>query len=134
MKLKAALIVITAFVLSGCATPTSDYLLDKPLVFYSQQTKESELLQQTATTALLDALNRYRWEIRDLDKEASTVVAEACRRGMHCTEIMATIMADGSVSVIRTPGQVLTVEEGTMLKQWMNNLQREYNKNMRHVW
>ncbi len=134
MKLQTILLLFATLVLAGCATPTSNYLLEKPLIFYSQENNKSDLLQQTATTAFLDALSRYRWEIREVNNEYNTVIAEACRRGMHCAEIMATIMADGSVYIIRTPEQVLTVDEGTMLKKWMNNLQREYKKNMRHVW
>ncbi len=134
MKLQTILFLFATLVFAGCAAPTSDYLLNRPLIFHSKETNKSDLLQQTATTAFLDALSRYSWEVRDINKEDNTIVAEACRRGKHCAEIMATIMADGSVSIIRTPGQVLTVDEGTMLKKWMNSLQREYNKNMRHVW
>ncbi len=122
-------------VFSGCAVQqTSDYLESGPLVMYPTGVKQSPDLKNQANRAFLAALDRYRWEIRSINKDTGVIVAEACRRGMHCAEIMATVMGDGSVSIIRTPGQQLTLDEGHMLKQWMNSLQREYRKNMRRAW
>ncbi len=136
MKLKTMLTFLAAtFVFIGCATQTSNYLEDKPILIYQVDVKQSPQLQQHATKAFLSALSRYRWEVRELNKAESIIVAEACRHGgRSCAEIKATIMPDGSVSIIRTPGQVLTANEGAMLKQWIGSLQRQYHKNMRSVW
>ncbi len=133
MKIRTILILFTtAIMMAGCATRTSSYLEHKPVLIYADQSREIPQLQKKAAKAFLAALNRYKWEIRNYNREESTIVAEACR-GNECAEIMATILADASVSIIRTPGQVLTANEGIQLKRWVSSLQRQYFKNMRNV-
>jgi hypothetical protein len=135
MKITPLLIsVIVALVISGCAfTHTSSYLEGKPVLIYLTDTKTSPRLQEESARAFLAALNRYNWEIRNYNTTDKIIIAEACRQTMHCAEIQATVMGDGSVSIVRTPGQVLTIHEGTILRQWVNSLQRQYQKNMRTV-
>lgn len=133
----ATLIVFAAaLLLAGCAAKTSNYLEEKRIILTPQLELPAEnipQLQEKATQTFLSALNRFHWEVRDLNKDNHTIVAEACRQGLHCAEIMATIMEDGSVSIIRTPEQVLSPNEGTMLKQWIGLLQSQYLKDMRFV-
>lgn len=136
MKLQTMLaFLMTTFLFMGCAAQTSNYLEDKPLLIFQVDVKQSPQLQDKAAKAFLSALNRYKWEVREFNKAESIIVAEACRHGgNNCAEIMATIMPDGSVSILRTPGQVLTIDEGAVLKKWVGSLQRQYQKNMRNVW
>lgn len=133
MKLRL-LFIACAFFLAGCsAAGTSTYLANKPILFIPEKNTTSPQFQEKANRIFVKTLSQLHWQIRSIDDAQNKVVAEACRRGMHCAEIEATVLADGSVSVIRTPGQHLTLNEGNMLKRWIVKLQREYLKNIRYV-
>jgi len=122
--------------MTGCASKESAYLEEQPVIILPQQTGEVKTipqLQEKSTQTFLAALNHFYWEIRDVNKNQNTIIAEGCDKGIHCTEIIATIMADGSVSVIRTPDQELTIKEGAMLKRWLGDLQHQYQKDMQNV-
>ena len=137
MKFRATIIVMaTALIVTGCAAKKSAFLEEQPFVILPQQTggvKSIPQLQEKSTQTFLTALNHFYWEIRDVNKDQNTIIAEGCNQGIHCTEIIATIMADGSVSVIKTPDQVLTIQEGAMLKRRLNDLQHQYQKDMQNV-
>lgn len=125
-------IVAALFMVTGCA-PKSNYLADDPAIIYpNYQVTPSMELQEMAMGTFLKALSKYNWEVRDIDREESIVVAEACRRGNHCAEIVATIDVDGSVSIMRSPGQILSENEGNMLRQWIGRLNREFKRTM--IW
>ncbi len=116
--------------LVGCAS--SQYLVDKPLMIYPQNVlnAEGDAVQKRAMQALLDSFSRYNWEIHGIDKVNGTVTAEACRRGQHCAEVLATVNQDGSVEVIRTPGQRLSKDEGILLQRWLGSVTKLYKKYM----
>ena len=129
------LLVAALLLVAGCARPTSNYLADRPLIIYpSEQKKLTPQLQKQATDAFLKALSRYRWDIRNFDRDNHIIVAEACRGVEHCVEIVATIKADAAVSIVRSPGQRINLNEENMLRKWMNNLERQYRKNMKWAW
>ncbi len=125
------LLMTALLLLGGCARPASNYLMDRPLIIYpSEQKKLTPELQSQATDAFLKALSRYRWDIRNFDREHHVIAAEACRGIEHCVEIVATIKHDAAVSIIRSPGKTINVNEENMLRKWMSNLERQYRKNM----
>ena len=78
--------------------------------------------------ALIDSFIRFGWDIHTLDKDAGKITAEACRRGQHCMEVEATIKDDGTVEIIRTPGQTITRNEGHALKGWIKKLKGYYDR------
>ncbi len=129
MKLNLMILSVSVLMF-GCSS--SQYLVDKPLVIYpkSSSTEQSGEIQQKSMGAVLKAFSDYRWEIRGIDRENSIVTAEACRRGEHCSEVIATIKKDGSVEFIRTEGQNLTKNEGELLRRWLANIRKSYNKHM----
>ncbi|MEE4241842.1 MAG: hypothetical protein V2I36_10255 [Desulfopila sp.] len=130
--MKHVLLFVVILALSACAR-SSSYLLDRPLVLVPDRAPHSDNIQERSTAAFLKALQRYGWQIRGLDREEGTIIAEACRGTRHCAEIAATVMEDGSVSIIRTPERTLTIDEGNILRGWVSNLEREYKKNMRRM-
>ena len=123
------LVMGLALLLAGCGRGSS-YLADRPLVKLPDKVEANQ--QQRAEKAFMRALQRFGWQIRELER-SDVIVAEACRRGQHCVEIEATIEDNGTVSIRRTPGQDLTDNEASMLRGWMNHLQREYRRNMQRL-
>ena len=124
----------TLVILSGCgAVRTSDYLTNKSVVFYPQTLltqEDDEAVRAKSMQALMDSFAAYRWEIHGLDRDNGIIIAEACRRGQHCAEVEATVKNDGSVQIIRTPGQTLSRNEGILLQRWLGRLKKAYNMKM----
>jgi hypothetical protein len=137
MKFRAIITVLAAaLIVTGCAAKKSAYLEEQPIIILPQQTGEVKnipQLQEKSTQTFIAALNRFHWEIRDVNKNQNTITAEGCEQGVHCAEIIATVLTDGSISVIRTPDQELTIKEGAMLKRRLGDLQHQYQKNMQNV-
>ena len=129
-----AVLCLIAGLLSSCgAISKSNYLVDRPVVIYPKTivTQEDETAIKTKSMqALLESFEAYKWEIHRLDKAEGVVVAEACRMGQHCIEVEASIKEDGSVEIIRTPGQEITENEAVMLKRWLGRLKKAYNKKL----
>jgi hypothetical protein len=124
-------VLIAVFlILAGCSS--SQYLVDKPYVIYPQSflKEESAIVQEKSMKALLDSFADYKWEIHGIDRENHTVTAESCRRGQHCAEVLATVRNDGTIEIIRTPGQKLTENEGALLQRWLRNVNKAHNKHM----
>ena len=120
--------------LTGCVQPQSPYLAGSPLLILPDvMGDEDPAVQKKALDAYLRSLAKNNWHIRNIDRSSNTVVSYACRPGNHCAEIQASVRTDGTVSVIRTPGQILTLDEGNMLRQWIGKLQREYRRNTRFL-
>ena len=123
--MRLLLIVLSVcFLFHGCASkePTfTNYLEGKPILLIPDRPKKGPEIQQKATETMPKTLSEHN------------IGAYACRRGNHCAEIQTTVQSDATVSVIRTPGQKLTDNEGNMLRQWMTILQREYKKNIQFV-
>ena len=132
-KIIVLLLVFSTLVsLFGCgAMETSDYLSETGVVFYPQtilKNEDAATLRAKSMQALIDSFIRFRWDIHSIDKDAGKMTAEACRRGKHCMEVEATIKDDGTVEIIRTPGQTITRNEGTALKGWITNLKTYYDR------
>jgi hypothetical protein len=125
------IVIIAVFLmLAGCSS--SQYLVDKPYVIYPQSflKEESAIVQEKSMKALLDSFADYKWEIHGIDRENHTVTAESCRRGQHCAEVLATVRNDGTIEILRTPGQKLTENEGALLQRWLRNVNKAHNKHM----
>ncbi|GAB6082944.1 hypothetical protein JCM30471_18580 [Desulfuromonas carbonis] len=118
-------------VAAGCST--SRYLLDKPYILHAEPAagESGAAVQERAMKALLDAFAEYRWEVRGLDRENHTVTAQACRGGELCAEVLATVQGDGSVELLRSPGTELSQDEELLLRRWLANINRSYQKRMR---
>lgn len=130
MRFMMALCLGGLFVI-GCSSST--YLADKPLVLYPQTvlTTADDQIQTRSMKALLDAFSDNKWEIRKIDNENGIVLAEVCRRGEHCAEVQATVNKDGSIEIIRTPGQKLSEDEGVLLQRWLGRVKNSYEKHMK---
>lgn len=131
MKKFFSLVATTVlFTIAGCSS--SQYLVDKPFVLYPQTilTEEVGDAQARSMKALFVSFSDRGWEIHNIDKTNNTITAEACRRGAHCMEVLATVNKNGSVELIRTPGQDLTRNEGELLRRWLGLLNRSYIKHI----
>ncbi len=132
MYIKSIIIaIVTLLAISGCAP--SQYLADKPHVMYPQSIlgDQSEDIQNKSMQALLASFNDRGWAIHNIDEQNSTITAEVCARGEHCSEVLASVNKNGSVELIRTPGQVLSKDEGDLLRRWIGYLNRSYTKHMK---
>ncbi len=114
----------------GCAP--SLYLTEKPYVMYPQSllSESDENAQSKSMQALLDSFSDRRWVIHNINEEKSTITAEVCARGEHCVEVLATVNKNGSVELIRTPGQELSQDDGDLLRRWLGFLNKSYRKHM----
>ena len=129
MMLAAMLISVV-----GCSS-SSQYLVDKPFVIYPQNVlhAEGDAVQEKSMQALLNSFADHRWDIHGVDKENSTIIAEVCRRGEYCAEVMATVQKNGSVEFIRTPGQKITDDGAILLQRWLQNIKKRHARHMRQL-
>ena len=128
---KCFILVAMMFVLilTGCAS--SPYLVDKPFIMNPAALLDNNNSQEKSMKSLLASFTDRGWTIQKVDKENNTITAEACRQAEHCMEVLATVRSDGSVEIIRTPGQKISKDEGELLRRWMTLLNRSFVKHNR---
>lgn len=130
MKIIVPIVISIVCLITVACASAPQYLDEKPYVIYPQNVldENSSSAQKISMQALLDSFADYRWEIHGIDQENGTITAEVCRRGQHCVEVLATVKNNGSIEIIKTPGQKLSRNESALLRRWLANVKKAYKK------
>ena len=121
------IVILFALIFAGCSQ--SLYLVDEPFVMYPYAILENKNIQERSMESLLRSFAERGWTILKIDKENNTVLAEVSRHGQYRMELLATVKSDGSVEIIRTPGQKIKKRIGRLLQRYITLLNRSFVKN-----